>query len=85
MPSKVEELPGIVIDIPNSELGMSCEKQSEILHELERMSYVKVVTKKKLLSLIVSCHLLLRSSGQDIHSSDVSLIWQNQLSISIIK
>ncbi len=52
MPSKVEELLGIVIDIPNSELRMSCERQSEILHELEVMSHVKVVTKKKLLSLI---------------------------------
>ncbi len=52
MPSKVEELLGIVIDIPNSELSMSSERQSEILHELEIMSHVKVVTKKKLLSLI---------------------------------
>ncbi len=52
MPSKVEELLGIVIDIPNCELRMSCERQSEILHELEIMSHVKVVTKKKLLSQI---------------------------------
>ncbi len=52
MPSKVEELLGIVIDIPNSELMMSGERQNELLHELEIMSHVKVVTKKKLLSLI---------------------------------
>ncbi len=53
MPSKVEELLGIVIDIPNYELRMSCERQNEIIHEFEIMSHVKVVTKKKLLSLIV--------------------------------
>ncbi len=52
MPSKVEELLGIVIDIPNCELKMSCERQSEILHELEIMFPVKVVAKKKLLLLI---------------------------------
>ncbi len=52
MPSKVEELLVIVIVIPNCELRMSCERRSEILHELEIMSHVKVVTKKKLLSLI---------------------------------
>ncbi len=33
MPSKVEELLGIVIDIPNSELRMSQERQNEILYE----------------------------------------------------
>ncbi len=52
MPYKVEELLGIVIDIPISELRMSFERQNEILHELEIISHVKVVTKKKLLSLI---------------------------------
>ncbi len=52
MPPKVEELLGTVIDIWNSELRTSSERQNEILHELEIMSHVKVVAKKKLLSLI---------------------------------
>ena len=52
MPKKVEELLGIVVDIPRSELRMSEERQIEILQELHHMSEVKVTTKKKLLSLI---------------------------------
>ncbi len=38
----------IVIDIPNSKLRMSQERQNEILYELKIMSHVKVVTKKKM-------------------------------------
>ncbi len=34
-PLKVQELLGIVIDIPNSELRMSQERQIEILQELK--------------------------------------------------
>ncbi len=49
---KMQELLGIIIDIPNSEIRMSQERQVEILHELSAISFVKVTTKKKLLSLI---------------------------------
>ncbi len=52
LPLKVQELLGNVIDIPNSELKMSQERQIEILQELNAMSLVKVTTRKKLLSLI---------------------------------
>ncbi len=53
MPSKVEELFGIVIDIPNSELKMSHKRQIEISHDLKKIFHGKVTTKKtKLLSLI---------------------------------
>ena len=52
MPQKVEELLGIVVDIGQSELRMSKERQTEILQELHFMSEVKVTTKRKLLSLI---------------------------------
>ncbi len=49
----MQELLGIIIDIPNSELRMCQERQQvEILHELSAMSLVKVTNKKKLLSLI---------------------------------
>ncbi len=52
MPSKVEELLAIVFDIHNSDPRMSQERQYQILYELKIMSHVKIVTKKKVLSLI---------------------------------
>ncbi len=52
LPLKVQELLGIFIDFPNSELRMSPERQIEILQELNAMSLVKVTTKKKLFSFI---------------------------------
>ncbi len=52
MLSKIEELLGNVIDIPNLELSMSRERPNEILYELKIMSNVKFVKKIKILSLI---------------------------------
>ncbi len=51
LPLKVQELLGIIIDIPNSELRMSQERQMEILYKLSAMYLVKVTTKMFLLSL----------------------------------
>ncbi len=87
MPSKAEELLGIIIDIPNSELRMSGERQHDILHVLEIMSHVKVITKKILLSLIGKLSFITKvvRSGHTFLRRHDKLIWQNQLGIFIMK